>query len=98
MVTNDAIYAQQADEFRRIVDKLEKAAKAKRLDGAALAYVDMTMSCIECHKHVRTILVAQCTEDPEPGLKETRRWNSSSRREFSSSGSHFRRGFYHASE
>ena len=59
MVTNDAMYAQQADEFRRIVAKLERAGKEKRLDGATLAYVDMTMSCVECHKYVRNVLVAQ---------------------------------------
>jgi hypothetical protein len=59
MVTNDPMYAQQADEFRRIVAKLERAGKEKRLDGATLAYVDMTMSCVECHKYVRNILVAQ---------------------------------------
>jgi hypothetical protein len=59
MVINDPMYSQEADEFRRIVDKLAKAAKEKRLDGAALAYVDMTMSCIECHKYVRNVLVAE---------------------------------------
>jgi hypothetical protein len=58
MVINDPIYAQQADEFRRIVDKLEKAGRERRLDGATLAYVDMTMSCVECHKHVRSVLIA----------------------------------------
>ena len=50
---------QEADEFRRIVDKMQKAAKEKRLDGATLAYVDMTMSCVECHKYARNVLVAQ---------------------------------------
>lgn len=59
MVVNDPMYAQHADEFRRIVDKLEKAAKAKNLDGATLGYVDMTMSCVECHKYVRNIIIAK---------------------------------------
>ena len=59
MVVNDPMYAQEADEFRRIVGKLERAAKERRLDGATLAYVDMTMSCVECHKYVRNILVAK---------------------------------------
>jgi hypothetical protein len=58
MVINDPMYAQHADEFRRIVAKLQKAAKEKRLDGATLAYVDMTMSCVECHKYVRNVLIA----------------------------------------
>jgi hypothetical protein len=59
MVIHDPIYTQEADEFRRIVDKMQKAAKEKRLDGATLAYVDMTMSCVECHKYARNVLVAQ---------------------------------------
>jgi len=59
MVVNDPIYAQEAADFGKIIDKLAKAAKEKRLDGATLAYVDMTMSCVECHKYVRGVLVAQ---------------------------------------
>lgn len=58
MVINDPMYSQHADEFRRIVDKLEKAGKERRLDGATLAYVDMTLSCVECHKYVRNVLIA----------------------------------------
>jgi hypothetical protein len=59
LVIHDPIYTGQADEFRRIIDKMEKAAKEKRIDGATLAYMDMTMSCVECHKYVRNVLVAQ---------------------------------------
>jgi len=59
LVVHDPIYIGYADDFRRIIDKLGKAAKEKRLDGAALAYVDMTLSCVECHKYVRNVLVAQ---------------------------------------
>ena len=58
MVIKDPLYSQEADEFRRIVDKMAKAAKEKRLDGATLAYVDMTVSCVECHKYARSVLVA----------------------------------------
>ena len=58
LVIHDPLYTEQADEFRRIIDKLERAAKEKRIDGATLAYVDMTMSCVECHKYVRNVLVA----------------------------------------
>jgi hypothetical protein len=59
MVVDDPLYAGHADEFRRTVAKTAKAAKEKRLDGATLGFVDMTMSCVECHKFVRAILVAQ---------------------------------------
>lgn len=58
IVVKDPIYREHADEFRRIVGKMAKAAQEKRIDGATLGFVDMTVSCVECHKFVRTILVA----------------------------------------
>jgi hypothetical protein len=52
-------YDQQSLTFRRHVDALVKAAKDKSIDAATLAYVRMTMSCVDCHKLVRGKLVAQ---------------------------------------
>src|SRR5678816_486288 len=51
-------YDQQSVLFRRQVDTLVKAAKDKNLDAATLAYVRVTMSCVDCHKLVRGKLVA----------------------------------------
>lgn len=51
-------YQQQSREFRRAADALKDAAKKQNLDGAALAYVDVTMKCITCHKYVRGIRMA----------------------------------------
>lgn len=59
MSFNDPEYIEHADDFRRIINKLAVAAKEKRLDGATLAFLDITMSCVECHKHVRTGAVAK---------------------------------------
>jgi len=59
MVVDDPLYAEDAVDFRADVDKLLKAAREKRLDGSTLAYLNMTMSCVECHKDVRTILIAK---------------------------------------
>jgi hypothetical protein len=42
-----------SNQFRRSAEGLIKNAKAKNLDGAALDYVDMTMTCVKCHKYVR---------------------------------------------
>lgn len=41
------------NELRRHTDSLAKAAKNKNLDAATLAYVQMTMSCVACHKYMR---------------------------------------------
>ena len=51
-------YDQQSVTFRRHVDALVNAAKKKDSDAATLAYVRMTMSCVDCHKLVRGKLVA----------------------------------------
>jgi hypothetical protein len=59
MVSNDPLYIEHADDFRRVVNKLAVAAKEKRLDGATLGYMDMTMNCVECHKHVRNTPLAE---------------------------------------
>jgi hypothetical protein len=40
-------------EFRRNADALAKAAKDRNLDAASLAYVQMTLSCVNCHKYMR---------------------------------------------
>jgi len=42
-----------SNDFRRIADNLAKNAKEKNLDGAALSYVELTLTCVKCHKHVR---------------------------------------------
>jgi cytochrome c556 len=52
-------YLDQSREFRRAADAVTEAAKKKNLDGAALAYVEMTMKCINCHKYVRGVHMAR---------------------------------------
>jgi len=46
-------YSQQSNEFRRAAMAMAKAADEKNLDAVALAYVEMTMKCVQCHKYVR---------------------------------------------
>ena len=46
-------YARHTDTFRRNVDALAKSAEERNLDGVTLAYVKVTMNCVECHKYVR---------------------------------------------
>lgn len=48
-------YEIHTNEFRRALETITKRAQAKNLDGATLAYVDMTMSCVRCHEHTREI-------------------------------------------
>ena len=46
-------YTQRSTDFRRSVDKLTEEAKKKNLDGVSLAYIDITIKCMQCHKYVR---------------------------------------------
>ena len=48
-------YTRHSSEFSRAVDALKKAAQEKDLDAAALAYVEMTLKCVQCHKYVRGV-------------------------------------------
>jgi hypothetical protein len=52
-VLQTADYLHESMAFRRSADAITAAAKKKNLDGAALAYVEMTMQCVKCHKMVR---------------------------------------------
>lgn len=53
-VSKDPLYKQHSDEFRSAVKQISKMAQEKNLDGASLGFVKVTMSCIECHKLVRS--------------------------------------------
>jgi hypothetical protein len=52
-------YGQHSAEFRRNANALRDAAKKKNLDGAALAYVGVTLNCVNCHKYVRGVRMAK---------------------------------------
>ncbi len=40
-------------EFQRATDQLSQEARDKDIDGATLAYMKVTMTCVSCHKYVR---------------------------------------------
>jgi hypothetical protein len=63
-------YQQHSTDFRRSADALSEAGKQKNLDTAALAYVQMTLNCINCHKYVRKVRAARLgpPADMETGL------------------------------
>ena len=41
------------NEFRRNAQQLMKAGEEKNLDAASVAYGQMTLSCVSCHKFIR---------------------------------------------
>lgn len=62
-------YRRQSVAFRSAADALTAAGKKKNLDAAALAYVNLTLQCVKCHKYVRSVRMAQ-TDRPLRTLLE----------------------------
>lgn len=69
--STDMMYLHHSREFRRAVETLQQKAKKKNPDGSALAWVDVTMSCIRCHAWVRDTMVADANRDFDSPLTET---------------------------
>jgi len=46
-------YELHSNQFGWTTETLEEMAKAKNADGAGLVYVELTLTCLKCHKHVR---------------------------------------------
>jgi len=44
-----------SNSFQRSASDLIKNSKEKNLDASALSYVEMTLTCVKCHKHVREV-------------------------------------------
>lgn len=66
------VYKRDTARFVDAAEELIKHAKAKNIEGATLSYLQLTMSCVDCHKHVRAIRVAAGERIP-PGLRDTER-------------------------
>ena len=48
-------YELHSNEFRRAAEAIVQKSKEKNIDGVALAYVDMTLTCVRCHDYVREV-------------------------------------------
>ena len=46
-------YRERSKEFQRNVNAITSAARQKNLEAATLAYVNVTINCVSCHKYVR---------------------------------------------
>jgi cytochrome c556 len=47
------LYVLYSNQFQNNVEEMIKNAKKKNIDAAALSYVEVTLTCVKCHKHVR---------------------------------------------
>jgi hypothetical protein len=56
-------YQIYSKDFQRAAEQLARNARAKNLDAAALTYVELTLTCVKCHKHVREVRMARLDRD-----------------------------------
>lgn len=52
-IPNATDYVALTSEFQRYADDLARNARDHNIDGATLAYLKLTMNCVQCHKYVR---------------------------------------------
>lgn len=52
-VVDSEEYSRRSKDFQQEAIDLKKHAEQKNLDAAAIDYMRLTMTCIECHKHLR---------------------------------------------
>ena len=72
-VLTDREYRLHNRQFRESVDRLLAAAEKEGYDRAALAWFDVTISCVDCHDHVRKTSPAAAkgaTDDKKPMEKK----------------------------
>lgn len=54
MVIQTDEYRRHSDEFRRSVGLVSRAAKEGDVDAATLAYMQVTLNCVRCHRQLRS--------------------------------------------
>jgi hypothetical protein len=52
-------YERHTNDFRRALDDMNRGVKRQNLEAVTLAYMDMTMTCVRCHTHVRETKIAR---------------------------------------
>jgi hypothetical protein len=58
-VSNDVMYRQFSTDFQSLTKELVKAAESDNPDRVALKWMDTTLSCLDCHRFVRGMRVAE---------------------------------------
>ncbi len=66
-------YLRLSEDFRSTVQQLKHASESGNLDAAALAYVKLSISCIDCHRYARKEMPRVGTRWLQPGDKMPQR-------------------------
>lgn len=57
-------YKQFTAEFRRHAEALQKAAREENVDAASVAWFQLTISCVNCHRHIRGVRTVAAPLEP----------------------------------
>jgi hypothetical protein len=60
-------YDHHANTFQKGAETLIEKAKARNIDGATLAYLDLTCTCVRCHQYTREQAIGGSTPPAGPG-------------------------------
>jgi hypothetical protein len=55
LVVKTPFYERWSDDFSKSAEKIIKASKEKNQDAAKLGYLEMTLTCFNCHTYVRDL-------------------------------------------
>jgi len=61
-------YRRLTTDFQRSVDAVAHAADKQNVDGATVAYFQLTTSCVTCHKYLRGSEMSSLTIKPETAI------------------------------
>lgn len=62
-VSNDMMYRRYSEQFVSAVEELKSEADALDMNGASMAWVDVTMKCLKCHEWVRNTVLADADHE-----------------------------------
>jgi len=57
MVMQTEAYSQHSKEFQSSLNLIRRMCDDSDLDGVTLAYMQMTMRCVQCHKMIRDVRI-----------------------------------------
>jgi len=63
-------FIQDTADFVTAAEFLSRMADVKDAEGTSLGFMRLTMTCTNCHRHVRTAKIAKLEETSEPSMKE----------------------------
>ena len=62
-------FVQDTADFAAAVEFMDRMATARDAEGISLGFVRVTMTCAECHRHIRAPKIAGLEDQPRPAMQ-----------------------------